>query len=128
MIDPKYRIDSNTGENMLRLLMLLLWVAISANVHANFFNGNTFKSICDRKSDANATSQCLGYVQAIGDAMASPNGLDGLRACFPSGMTGEQAVDVVRKWITDHPETRHTNAAHIVAQALSAAFSNNCPK
>lgn len=45
--------------------------------------------------------------------------------CTPEGVTVEQGVDIVKKYIRQHPEERHTFAADMVLGAMIEAFP--CP-
>jgi hypothetical protein len=88
-----------------------------------FMTGNMLYTACENQSRA----QCVGYVQAVSDALFYGNAVNGYRACQPhAGYTSEQAVDVVRRWLKDHPEERHLGAVGLTAAALSEAFP--CPK
>ena len=58
----------------------------------------------------------LGYVGGVTDA------LGGDVFCAPEGVTLAQAVDMVRKWLTDNPEHRHMSAAVLVAVILQRAW------
>jgi Rap1a immunity proteins len=88
-----------------------------------FMTGNMLYTACENQSRA----QCVGYVGAVSDALSNGNAVNGYRACQPhAGYTSEQAVDVVRRWLKDHPEERHLGAVGLTAAALSEAFP--CPK
>lgn len=61
-------------------------------------------------------SMALGYVGGVNDS------LDGDVFCAPEGATLGQAVDIVRKWLTDNPQHRHMSAAVLVAVILQRAW------
>lgn len=61
-------------------------------------------------------SIALGYVGGVTDS------LGGDVFCAPDGVTLAQAVDMVRKWLTDNPEHRHMSAAVLVAVILQRAW------
>ena len=42
--------------------------------------------------------------------------------CAPEGISPNQAVQIVRKYVADHPEKEHIPMTMIVAQALAGAF------
>jgi hypothetical protein len=87
--------------------------------------GNELWSLCtDTQGGVHGSGYwiCLGYVQGIADAVDTPNGLSGWRACRPEGATRGQLQDVVTRWLDQHPEQRHYSAATLVAKALAEAF------
>lgn len=61
-------------------------------------------------------SIALGYVGGVTDS------LGGDIFCPPEGVTLAQAVDMVRKWLSDNPEHRHMSAAVLVAVILQRAW------
>ena len=65
---------------------------------------------------------CEGFMLAIADALTSPNGIYGFRACFPANSTRGQSMAVVRRYLEQHPEQRHYQAGSLVAAALAEAF------
>jgi hypothetical protein len=42
--------------------------------------------------------------------------------CPGKGVTNEQVVDVVVKWLEDHPENRELPAPYIIMESLNKAF------
>jgi hypothetical protein len=93
-------------------------------------NGNTLLQQCNaavRRMDAvktgrdpgNASEQqdaeyCLGYINGFVDADD--------RHCSPDGVTMQQYIRVVVKFLNDHPEKLHLGRAHLVGEALGNAF------
>ena len=57
---------------------------------------------------------CLGYVEALADAVAGKVNTLGT-ACFAENVIGEQVVDVVVKWLEEHPEARHYSGQSVAA-------------
>jgi hypothetical protein len=45
-----------------------------------------------------------------------------LTACVPDGVSAGQLVEVVKKWLREHPENWHYGADSLVAAALQEAF------
>lgn len=56
-----------------------------------------------------------GYVEAVADARYR-------EFCIPQGVTRQQAVDVVKKFLFDNPATLHLPADDLVVQALRSAW------
>jgi hypothetical protein len=89
-----------------------------------FMNGTTLLDACQKAGDA----FCLGYVDGIADAINnSPTSIyrpdrSIALVCTTTAITGRQLVDVVVRFVQQHPEIRHNAAANLVAAALSDAF------
>jgi hypothetical protein len=83
--------------------------------------GNELWSLCTSKG-ATENSLCFGYVTAIAEAIGQPTGVYGWRACFPEQVTRKQVVDVVTRYLDQHPEERHLTAGSLIANALAKAF------
>ena len=64
---------------------------------------------------------CASFVEAIANALASYS-IYGWRACFPANRTRGQEIDVVRRYLDQHPEKRHNQAGSLIAEALAEAF------
>jgi Rap1a immunity proteins len=94
----------------------------SAQEVSRFYSGNDLWSLCSGNSGIQS-GLCMGYVRGIADAMmVQPPGVAGRRACFPEQVTAEQARDVVKRYLEQHPEVRHYSAASLAAEALAEAF------
>jgi hypothetical protein len=83
--------------------------------------GNDLWSVCSCKS-AVQSGLCMGFVMGIADAMSTGNAILGTMMCLPEHVTGEQAQDVVKQFLEQHPERRHYTATTIAADALKEAF------
>src|SRR5688500_17634980 len=59
---------------------------------------------------------CVGYVWGVAGA------LDGSSFCLSKGVQQRQVIDVVKRWLDDHPEVRHFAASCLVAEALKEKF------
>jgi hypothetical protein len=93
---------------------------LSASVRADT-PGNELLDYCTSQ-DASERGYCYGYVNAIAEAERRPAGFNGWYNCLPAESTRKQLVDVVKRWLDQHPEQRHYSAAGLIAQALSEAF------
>jgi hypothetical protein len=75
--------------------------------------------------------QCLAYVMGVMDdrfnsridEMVSTGAFDPAKYfCFPHGVTPDQAVRVIVKWLGDHPARLHEDAVKLVVDALKENF------
>lgn len=84
-----------------------------------FVSGNELYDWCTNPSTSNT---CYGYIEAAADIYSNQNANT---VCLPSGQAGvtaEEVVDVVKKYMTDHPETRHFTAISEILVALEEGF------
>jgi Rap1a immunity proteins len=65
-------------------------------------------------------SYCAGYVAAMSDALVATG-----HACMPVDVTVQQAVDVVMKYLRDHPEQRQYSAWYLGRTALNLRLPCN---
>lgn len=89
-----------------------------------FETGNVLWEDCSSpKADYQRQAWCGGYVSGVVDMNAVAAVRRGSPVfCLPAHVTVQQAIDVVRKFLEDHPEKRHAAAADMVAEALSRGF------
>jgi hypothetical protein len=96
----------------------------SAGKIIDWVNGNKLWEWC--KTGSNSTL-CLGYAAGIADAMsANENSILGWHACFRQEITIGQLADVVKLYLSNHPEKRDYASSGLVGQAFENAFP--CPK
>ena len=108
------------------LLPALLLIAALPS-HAGFDTGNRLHEDC-RASNYFNRGYCGGYVVGIVDTIESLQARGVLPAdalCIPDDVTKGQLVDVVGKYLADHPERRNAEAGGLVPEALGKAFP--CP-
>ncbi|MHC9247754.1 Rap1a/Tai family immunity protein [Aeromonas jandaei] len=95
-------------------------ILFSLNSAGEFSVGNDLYSICSTKKGDEFyymnSSECRGYITGVSDA------LSGYTFCIPSGVTVGQDVDIVMRYLSEHPESRHINAAELIARALYESF------
>jgi Rap1a immunity proteins len=65
------------------------------------------------------TGACVGYVMGVASS------LEGSAFCFPAGVEKGQIVDVIKRWLEDHPELRHYAASSLITSALKERFPCN---
>jgi hypothetical protein len=100
---------------VLIVAVVLLWPA--SGFCAGFQTGNDLYSECNSPKSSPDFNTCLAYVEGMADAFA---GLP--LVCFPSHVTVGQTVDIVMKYLRDHPEDRHYSAAGEALEALGSVF------
>ena len=87
-------------------------------VFAEFVYGNKLYQMC--MGNEWERDVCIGYVLAIADEIGfSPAGK---RACFGENVTPSQVVDIVKNWMSAHPEERDYPASRTVSIALELTF------
>ena len=110
----------------------LFFIILTANVRAE--TGNQLLQRCEaatailakKSTDANFWDGafCLGYIWGIAESSAVFDVADNkfIMFCSPAGSTSGQAQKIVVKYLEDHPEELHKEAAVLVAKALQRAF------
>jgi hypothetical protein len=87
----------------------------------SFRTGNQLWEECSAPdSDDFRNGTCAGYIVGVTDVMQSQKSANSI--CIPDGVNIKQLVDVVKKFLSDHPEMRQQPADWQVTSALSVAF------
>ena len=118
-------------------IMILALVGVLALPRpAAAITGNEFLERCEKKDKVNVGwFWCTGYVegwaesQIISSAFAKAQKTGAMKwVCFPKGgkMLNTQLVDVLVKYLNNHPEARHQKTMILAHKAFSEAFP--CPK
>jgi hypothetical protein len=84
-----------------------------------FLSGNDLLQLCDTDY-----AQCDGYVEGVIDHLEASRANERLSPCVPIGTDGEQAKNVVVKYMKDHPQMRKEPAWAVVDIAVVTAW--NC--
>ena len=100
------------------VLMLLAITPARATV-----TGNDLKQDCDAPDASPGAMYCLAYETGVLDAI---RGLDSVSAhpqlCTPAGVTGEQLLAMLRKYLADHPERLHYLASSLIEDMYAESF------
>jgi Rap1a immunity proteins len=108
----------------IRMLVLAAVIA-AATAHARaasanyFLTGNALYGWCTSGSEA-----CVGYVMGVMDQLEATRASGNRQPCVRNGVSGDQAKDVVLKYLTDYPQFRDREASVLVVAAIATAF---CP-
>ncbi len=100
---------------MKRLICICVAVMLLATIPAMAMTGNDLKELGDNRVD---NALFLGYVFGTLDTNNSP--IPNL--CIPHNAINKQVVEVVRKYLKDHPEELHLLGSELVKKALPAAW------
>lgn len=102
-------------------LVVALVVLSSLPARAQFFNGNHLQSWCAQPSGSNLKEGVSAYMSGVMDGTVYSKNIEH-RICMPEGVSIQQAQDVFCKYLSDHPESRHRTAAHLVLESIKAAW------
>lgn len=90
----------------------------------SFYKGN------DHTDDCLAVGASVnGYVTGAIDtySIGGTNGAPYMQICMPDAVTAGQATAVYCKYLADHPEDRHYNAASLIWAAMNDAWPCSAP-
>ena len=97
-----------------------------AAAEAAFNDGNWLYNQCEAGQNTVDFSFCLAYVTGATDAWVDAQVVSKTKYfCLPKNGTVGQIVDVVRKYLRDHPETRQYAADSEIEAAIQTAFPCN---
>jgi Rap1a immunity proteins len=80
-----------------------------------FESGNTLLSECTKLQ-----AFCSGYIAGVVDVTGQV--IPGWRSCIPLNVPLTQVTDIAVRYLKEHPEKRHYDAAWLVAAAMGEAF------
>ena len=113
---------------MKKLIIAVLVMSWASPVWAAAFtNGNDLYEKCTVEKSSNVYymdySWCQAYIIGAADALTGPDiGVGGFTFCIPIEVTQLQVQDIVKKWLSNHPQNRHYSAHSLVASALSEVW------
>jgi hypothetical protein len=105
---------------MRRLIVVCCATAmlLFADISNAAMTGNKLKELADQSEKfSNLVSEAFltGFVSGIADANFS-------LLCFPEGVTYGQEVEVVKKYLKEHPEELHLEGNVLVMKAIRTAW------
>ena len=65
---------------------------------------------------------CIGYLMGIADALSTPDGLFGVKACMTDGVTSTDLREAAFSELQKHPDWAKLAAAPIVARAYGIRY------
>jgi Rap1a immunity proteins len=110
------------GGLILGMLYLLLGRAAGAEQYPEYEwqMGKELVRICQSQSPGDV-GFCTGYIEG------ATAGRD-VQYCFSAGVTAGQVREVVKLWLSEHPEKWHLAAHDLVIEALKEKFPCNQPR
>ena len=91
--------------------------------------GQKLNEYCGAEYGSLEWGVCAGYVMGVYDAgKVLDKATDkrqwsgGWTACVPKGVSAGQLMEVVKKWLREHPSEWHLGAGGLVAEAFDEAF------
>lgn len=109
--------------------LFLLTFTNSCAFGEDVYSGNHMYGHCGAgKSNPVVSNFTVAYVSGVLNTLQSMQGSPNFPklACFPQGVTFEQARDIFCKYLDEHPEQRNRNSAVLALAAFVQAFP--CPK
>jgi hypothetical protein len=108
----------------MRRLFLVAPLCLACSIGHAETTGNALKEYCSFYPQHNeAAALCAGY---IGGTLDMARGVDKAlklqMACQPKGVTGDQLIAMVIKYLADHPEQLHYDAASLIWEMYTKAF------
>jgi hypothetical protein len=108
----------------LTTLCVMCFVCVSAkpqdNVTTTFVSGNDLYQWCQSEGEPHA--RCAGYIIGAADSFSMTSASQGLRWEPPSQITTGQIIDIAVRYLKEHPEERHLQAASLVWSALEQTW------
>jgi hypothetical protein len=105
-------------------VIFLLLIGVPSNAQrVSTRTGNDLLEFCESKKEFEQAF-CLGYITGVTDmeGMNTAAFPDRQRSCISTIVTNGQLIDVVLKYLKDHPEERHMLAAVLIVKSMAQAF------
>ena len=103
---------------MKRLICTCIAVILLAAVPATAIDGNILKHYADaddKLSSSYGSGLFVGYVLGVKEETLS-------KLCIPEGVIHGQSLDVIKKYLNDHPEELHLPASDLVLKVIQTAW------
>ncbi|MDP9158753.1 MAG: hypothetical protein M3O09_00790 [Acidobacteriota bacterium] len=125
---------------MSRLILIVLIFAIPSATQVKIlkekrraeaeiiWDGNALHDLCQHYKEEKLRglgAGCFWYIAGATQTILLTHGTEIPPPCPGKGVTHEQIVDVVVKWLDDHPEKRDWPAPYVVVRSLDEAFPCN---
>jgi hypothetical protein len=96
-------------------------LAVGGTAAGDFVDGNKLLQHCNEPYGTYSGGFCDGYISGVGSAFNEMQGF----YCFPGGVKAGQVIDLVKLYLTEHPEKRNYGASSLVIAALKEKFPCN---
>jgi len=104
---------------------VLLVQVMSGGAKADFTSGNDLWDWC-QANDPMKDALCTSYVLGAGETFQVLQVAKQVRFyCIPDKVQNGQAIDIVKLYLGDHPETRQYSAPTLIMLALKEKFPCN---
>ena len=120
------------------IVVVLSGLVVGGQGRADFYDGKMLLQDCQGGDDQQETQNfaglsqwgtCVGYIAAVVDTMSNASltaeSVNAQQLCVSEHVQLSQLKDIVRRWLSDHPEKRHLAASLLVFQALKEKFPCN---
>jgi hypothetical protein len=104
-------------------------VIVAASMEVGAFSADDLRTTCADKTKGAASTACLAYIRGLMEGLALGNIMGKATPrlyCPPlKGVSAEQARFIAEKFMREHPEKLHEEAAFVITESLVGAF--HCP-
>ena len=103
---------------MKRLICISIALILLAATPVMAIDGNILKHYADaddKLSSSYGSGLFVGYVLGVREETLS-------KLCIPEGVIHGQSLDVIKKYLNDHPEELHLPASALILKAIQAAW------
>jgi hypothetical protein len=113
---------------MKRLIFILMCLALVSPLKAEEgITGTYLYNACTKNDRSAQAFACITWITGFSQGLMAAQTLADIQhvsrvTCFPDEFSGAQARLIIEKFMRDHPEDLHNNAATIAGFALALAF------
>ncbi|MBC8267155.1 MAG: hypothetical protein H8E36_00205 [Rhodospirillaceae bacterium] len=110
------------------VIALVIGLFEISTAEAGYKEGNDIHRHCSQQESEFYTGVCLGYITGAVDVLSDAKFAGAFINDFEIGCWSiaeielGQLIDIVKKYLVDHPEERHNIATLIVLSAIREAF------
>jgi|HubBroStandDraft_6_1064221.scaffolds.fasta_scaffold240177_3 hypothetical protein len=107
---------------MARLCFILIFYLISSTAYANIL-GDRLKQYCAfYPGQTESTTMCMGYIGGTLDTFRLFERMGTKLYCEPKEASGDQLIEMTKKYLVDHPSELHNTASSLILKMLIEAF------
>jgi hypothetical protein len=117
----------------LKMIVTVAALSVATSAHAAHWDGQKLYESCFLGSPCCRPGDCWGYVNGAINALlhsqptaADAKFFDDARFCLPKGMKEGTLMDVVGRYLANHPEKRHLSGSYLIKSALLESYP--CPE